>query len=52
MPEFDVDDGRPRCAGCDEPLELDSSDDPNSWIHAASANYFDDHTAWLEDELS
>jgi hypothetical protein len=43
---------RPKCAGCAEPLELACPDDPESWIHAADANYFGDHTAWLEEPLS
>lgn len=43
---------RPKCAGCGEPVELASPDDPDSWIHAVDANYFGDHTAWLEDEQS
>lgn len=37
------------CADCGEPVELASPDDPDSWIHAAHANYFGDHTAWLDE---
>jgi hypothetical protein len=48
----DLEDGRPRCAGCGEPVELTDSNDPESWIHAADANYFGDHTAWIEEELN
>lgn len=44
------DERRPKCAGCGEPVELGDPDDPESWIHAADANYFGDHTAWLEEE--
>ena len=40
-------DTRPRCAGCGEPIELASDDDPESWVHAEDANYFGDHTAWM-----
>lgn len=42
---------RPKCGGCGEPVELAYPDDPESWIHAADANYFGDHSAWLEKEL-
>lgn len=53
QPSDVIDDaGGPKCAGCGEPVELASPDDPDSWIHAVDANYFGDHTAWLEDELS
>lgn len=48
MTKADVSDGR-RCAGCGEPVELADPDDRESWIHAADANYFGDHTAWLEE---
>ncbi len=46
-----MDERWPKCAGCGEPVELASPDDPESWIHAADANYFGDHSAWLEEEL-
>jgi hypothetical protein len=39
---------RPKCAGCREPIELADPDDDESWIHAEDANYFGDHTAWIE----
>lgn len=42
----------PGCADCGEPVELASPDDPESWIHAANANYFGDHTAWLDEGIS
>lgn len=45
-------DPEPRCAECGEPVELASPDDPDSWIHAADANYFGDHTAWLDEGIS
>jgi|GEM_PF-3453717 len=51
MTEPNGDDTRPRCAGCGEPIELAYPDDPGSWIHAVDANYFGDHSAWLEEEL-
>ena len=37
----------PRCADCRESIELAAPDEPDSWIHAAEANYFGDHTAWF-----
>jgi len=40
----------PTCADCGEPIELASPEEPDSWIHAAHANYFGDHTAWLEED--
>lgn len=51
-PSERMDEQRPACAGCGEPVELAYPDDPESWIHAADANYFGDHSAWLEEELS
>lgn len=45
------DEDRPKCAGCGEPVELAYPDDLQSWIHAVDANYFGDHSAWLEEEL-
>ena len=45
-----TDDQGPKCAGCGEPVELASPDEPENWIHAADANYFADHSAWLEEE--
>lgn len=47
-----ADEQRPKCAGCGEPVELTYPDDPESWIHAADANYFGDHSAWLEEEVT
>jgi hypothetical protein len=41
-------DDRPRCAACGEPVVLDDSADPDSWIHAPDANDRADHTAWIE----
>jgi len=41
--------GTPRCADCGEPVELAETEDPDSWIHAADANYFGDHTAWVSE---
>lgn len=38
------------CAACREPVELVDPDDPESWIHSVDANYFGDHTAWVEGE--
>ena len=46
-PAEETNERTPRCADCGEPLELASPDEPDSWIHAADANYFGDHTAWL-----
>jgi len=40
---------RPSCAACGEPIELADSADLESWIHAAYANYWGDHAAWVED---
>jgi len=45
------DEHRPKCAGCGEPVELAYPDDPQSWIHTVDANYFGDHSAWLEEEM-
>lgn len=45
MGEVDL---RPKCADCGEPVELHDSSDLGSWIHAADANYWGDHTAWVE----
>lgn len=42
-----IDESRPKCADCGEPVELAYPDDPESWIHAEDANYFGDHTAWI-----
>jgi hypothetical protein len=36
---------RGRCRLCGEPVVLDDPADPMSWIHAADANDFGDHTA-------
>ena len=38
------------CADCGEPIELYEPNDPDSWIHKADANYWGDHTAWVESE--
>jgi hypothetical protein len=38
----------PGCAECGEPVELYEPGDPDSWIHAADANYWGDHTAWVK----
>ncbi len=43
----DVDD-RPRCLVCGEPVELADVDDPDSWVHAADANDWADHTAEVD----
>lgn len=52
IPKPDLNDDQMRtCAGCGEPVELAYPDDPESWIHAADANYFGDHSAWLDEEL-
>lgn len=42
----------PTCADCGEPIELASPDEPDSWIHSPHANYFGDHTAWLDEGSS
>lgn len=42
---MELPDDRPRCADCGEPLELERESDPESWMHAADANYFGDHSA-------
>ena len=39
---------RPMCADCGEPVELYEPNDPDSWIHSVEANYWGDHTAWVE----
>lgn len=44
------DEHRPKCAGCGEPVELAYPDEPDNWIHAVDANYFGDHSAWLDEE--
>lgn len=36
------------CGDCGEPVELFDPSDPDSWIHSADANYWGDHTAWVE----
>jgi hypothetical protein len=36
---------RRRCRLCGQPVVLDDPADPMSWIHAADANDFGDHTA-------
>lgn len=36
------------CADCGEPVELYEPNDPDSWIHRADADYWGDHTAWVE----
>lgn len=38
----------PRCADCGEPVELYEPGDRESWIHSTDANYWGDHTAWVE----
>ena len=38
----------PKCSDCGEPVELTDSADLESWIHAVEANYWGDHTAWVE----
>lgn len=43
--EVVVQGGRRRCRLCGEPVVLDDSSDPTSWIHAADANDLGDHTA-------
>lgn len=42
--------GRPRCAACGEPVELDDPNDRDSWIHAPDANDRADHTARIDIE--
>lgn len=42
----------PICADCGEPVVLASPDEADSWIHAPHANYFGDHTAWLDEGIS
>ena len=39
---------RPKCGACGEPIELADPTDRESWIHAEDANYFGDHSAWLD----
>jgi hypothetical protein len=39
---------RPLCADCGEPVELTDADDSDSWIHSIDANYWGDHTAWVQ----
>lgn len=41
-------DHRPRCSVCGEPTVLADDNDPESWVHAADANDWADHTAEVE----
>lgn len=43
-----AEDNRDKCGDCNEPVELHDPSDPESWIHAGDANYWGDHTAWVE----
>ena len=45
LKEVVVQGSRRRCRLCGEPVVLDDSSDPTSWIHAADANDLGDHTA-------
>lgn len=42
------DDDRRRCGMCGEPVELANAADPESWVHAADANDWGDHTAEVD----
>lgn len=40
------------CGDCGEPVEVYDPNEADSWIHSVEANYWGDHTAWVESPRS